>query len=340
VATSSATITWQKTWAASPTGLASERARREGRLRFANKHLKRIRYANATPHDASSYRLELVLDYGDHDPEVPSETPSGPWLARQDPSSTHRPGFDLRSYRLLRRALMFHRFSELGDHRLVRSLDLGYAESPKLTQLVSATIVGYSWAGTTYARQELPSVTLGYTAAVLQRAIATIPRQELRDLEPTQLNKTAQWVDLDGEGLPGVLTQRRGAHHYKPNRGGAQLGPGRLLDSAPNLPAGGAQLMDLDGGGDLAMVRLDPRGGGYQERTRSGWGPFPHLRGQPRRRLRLPALEDGRPQRRRRRRPAAQPGRSPRVVPEPRQARLGARPSASRCRTTPSAAPR
>ncbi|MBK8939088.1 MAG: toxin, partial [Polyangiaceae bacterium] len=257
-----------------PTGLASERARREGRLRFANKHLKRIRYANATPHDASSYRLELVLDYGDHDPEVPSETPSGPWLARQDPSSTHRPGFDLRSYRLLRRALMFHRFSELGDHRLVRSLDLGYAESPKLTQLVSATIVGYSWAGTTYARQELPSVTLGYTAAVLQRAIATIPRQELRDLEPTQLNKTAQWVDLDGEGLPGVLTQRRGAHHYKPNRGGAQLGPGRLLDSAPNLPAGGAQLMDLDGGGDLAMVRLDPRGGGYQERTRSGWGPF------------------------------------------------------------------
>lgn len=57
-------------------------------------------------------------------------TSDRPWTVRRDPFSTCRPGFELRTYRLCRRVLMFHHFAELGpDSILVASTDLEYEES-------------------------------------------------------------------------------------------------------------------------------------------------------------------------------------------------------------------
>src|SRR5690349_6752049 len=54
----------------------------------------------------------------------------GKWPARLDPFSTYRSSFEVRSYRLCRRALLFHHFpDELGvDDYLVRSSEFTYQE--------------------------------------------------------------------------------------------------------------------------------------------------------------------------------------------------------------------
>ena len=132
--------------------------------RTVNRYLKRIRYANRLPLlDAAGLRprfltedqlenadwcFEVVFDYGEHDPHVPSpDDKKGPtWPCRPDPLSTCRPGFEVRTYRLCRRVLMFHHFPRepgVGCDCLVRSTDFGYATSPIASFLTSVTQRGY-----------------------------------------------------------------------------------------------------------------------------------------------------------------------------------------------------
>ena len=58
--------------------------------------------------------FELVFDYGDHDTDAPTPTAAGHVVGRGDAFSTYRPGFEIRTYRLCRRVLMFHHFPTLG----------------------------------------------------------------------------------------------------------------------------------------------------------------------------------------------------------------------------------
>jgi hypothetical protein len=90
--------------------------------RSANRYLKHVFYGNRTPYFPdlaapadvlpTDWCFELVLDYGEHDlvNPVPQET-GVPWCPRLDPFSTYRPTFEVRTYRLCRRALMFHHFA-------------------------------------------------------------------------------------------------------------------------------------------------------------------------------------------------------------------------------------
>ena len=128
-------------------------------VRQANRYLKRIRYGNRTslldeanerPHflsdaalDAADWMFEVLFDYGEgHCQRLPPDLSRPPaeqyeyvtattaatsaWTVRRDPFSTYRAGFEVRTYRLCRRILMFHHFaSELGiADCLVRSTDL------------------------------------------------------------------------------------------------------------------------------------------------------------------------------------------------------------------------
>ena len=106
--------------------------------RSANRHLKRIRYGNRVstlldpdPPDPG-WMFEVVLDYGEHDEQAP--TPgrrSRPGPCRADPFSSYRAGFEVRTYRLCRRVLMFHHFPAadgVGADCLVRSTDLGHTQ--------------------------------------------------------------------------------------------------------------------------------------------------------------------------------------------------------------------
>ena len=71
--------------------------------------------------------FEVVLDYGEHDEEKPlPHDDSRAWLCRLDPFFSYRTGFEVRTYRVCQRILMFHHFAEeenVGRDCLVRSLD-------------------------------------------------------------------------------------------------------------------------------------------------------------------------------------------------------------------------
>jgi hypothetical protein len=110
----------------------------DGTRRFrstAQRYLKRIEYGNHQMDDDSGFLFEIVLDYGEHDTERPTPVEDEPWPVRSDPFSSYRAGLEVRTYRLCRRVLVFHRFpAELGpDPYLVRSTDLGCRERPVVT---------------------------------------------------------------------------------------------------------------------------------------------------------------------------------------------------------------
>ncbi|MDP3597943.1 MAG: SpvB/TcaC N-terminal domain-containing protein, partial [Nitrospirota bacterium] len=118
-------------------------ANRSDVTRSANRHIKRICYGNRTPYRPDlistaptplprDWLFEVVFDYGEHDTDMPDPVEEAqPWIARRDPFSMYRPTFEVRTYRLCRRVLMFHHIAEdddVGNNCLVRSTDLVYRE--------------------------------------------------------------------------------------------------------------------------------------------------------------------------------------------------------------------
>ncbi len=217
----------------------------------ANRYLKRIRYANAAAGDPDSTRTSVVFDYGEHE-LTPDQT--HPWPARPDAYSDHHAGFEVRTWRLCRRLMMFHDFgADLGDGpvpRLVRTLDLTHDSDPTSTRLVAVTQVGYRWNGAGYDTAALPPLELTYSTA---RPATTVAGLALTDV-PSGAH--LQFVDLDGDGLPGVLSTAAGGWSYqRPLGGGAYAAPVAVPELPPTGRVGGAAgLRDIDGSQRLASV--------------------------------------------------------------------------------------
>ncbi|MDC0747116.1 SpvB/TcaC N-terminal domain-containing protein [Polyangium mundeleinium] len=262
-----------------------ERQRRSGEAPVVNRYLKRIRYGNTVPFEAEAFLFEIVFDYGEHGATAPTPAEETTWPCRQDPFSSYRSTFEIRTYRLCRRALMFHHFPELGeDPVLVRSTDFTYAEGPALARLVSVTQSGYIKTESGSSKKSLPPLEFGYSLPALQTAVKSLDPRSLEDLPGGVDGQTARWVDLDGEGIPGVLCEQQGAFYYKRNLGDGHLAPARLLASRPAMASsGGAQLLDVGSEGRQCLVELTSEGtSGYHERTpEGGWGPFVPFPAQP-----------------------------------------------------------
>jgi RHS repeat-associated protein len=264
----------------------------------AQRYLKRIRYGNRAPlardatlpHADDAWLFELVFDYGEHDAHAPTPHEAAAWRVRQDPFSSYRATFEVRTYRLCRRVLMFHRFHELGPAPvLVRSTDLSYEEGSVVTYLTSVVHAGYvrppgagdASPSAAYHRVAMPSTDFGYIRPVVHDDPQTLPRQSRVGIEDGVDGTRAQWVDLDGEGIPGVLVPAERAWYYKANRGSGQLDPPALLSTLPSvaeLASGVQQLTDLGGDGRLDLVQYGPPLSGYFERTEEGrFAPFVSL---------------------------------------------------------------
>jgi RHS repeat-associated protein len=293
---------------------AAERNRNDT-TRSAQRYIKHVFYGNRTPYfpDLTATKatplptdwcFELVFDYGEHDllNPVPQET-GVLWDCRLDPFSTYRSTFEVRTYRLCRRALMFHHFAaetNVGLNCLVRSTDLTYTPAlpppdptqPFYSYLLSATQTGYRRNGpATYLANSLPPLEFTYTVATVDETVLELDAETLQNLPYGIDGSRYRWVDLDGEGLSGILTEQAGSWFYKANLSPAigqvidgvtytspQFAPVELVARQPSLAtlgSGRQQLMDLSGDGQLDLVQFEGPTPGYFERTEDrDWEPF------------------------------------------------------------------
>lgn len=268
----------------------SERARRAAGLGHAQRYLQQVLYGNRAEGVADAFRFRLVFDYGGHDAAAPEPDGPGDWIARADPFSDARPGFELRTWRLCQRVLMFHHFPEaLGAAPcLVRSLRLEYDRSPVLTRLVGAELSGHvrlSEAPPLYRTRSFPRTAFGYAEARLADAPHIVTPQ------PLGWQVAAEWADLDGEGIEGVLERAGALWCYRrpvaPGGGAiatteegvplarsgppAELAPAGRVQSRP-AGQGPRALADLAGDGRLDLLRLEGPGPALAERDRDfGW---------------------------------------------------------------------
>ena len=260
--------------------LPYERYRLEHATELPNRYVKRIRYGNRTPNVAADWAFTVVFDYGDHDLSAPAIGESSAWPCRVDPFSVSRPGFEVRSYRLCRRILMFHTFDELGDTPcLVQSTDLTYDELPTATFLMAIAHRGYirDPDAAAYRSDSLPPIEFGYQPRVLNTTIQDIDRASLNGLPSGLDGSDYQWVDLEGEGVTGILTEQASTWYYKRNLGGgafAATEPVATLPRMANLRSGHQQLLQVAGDGRTYLVDYSGLVPGYQERDAGSWGPF------------------------------------------------------------------
>lgn len=305
-------------------GVDKTRSSEQHRAREANRYPKRIRYGNRAPllldpekrsfrtsHlapqklDGAGWMFEVVFDYGKgHYWEEPPDDegrvfahacvePGSDWPARRDAFSTYRSGFEIRTYRLCRRVLMFHHFpEELGTEPcLVRSTAFEYREKPFGSFLARVVQSGHRRREDgRYLTRSLPPLDLFYTASPLEDPAFKGYRLEEVDPEslvnlPGGIDDTQyRLLDLDGEGIAGVLTEEADAWLYKPNLGNGRFGAIRTVAHRPSLASlqeRRQQFMDLTGDGVLDLVDFAPSDPGFFERKPdtawAGFRPFQAL---------------------------------------------------------------
>jgi RHS repeat-associated protein len=260
---------------------------------FVQRYPKQIRYGNVAAYDVgedltkrSDWLFDIVFDYGEHDSATPTLAEPRRWSVRQDAFSSYRATFELRTYRLCRRILVFHHFpSELGlTDCLVRSTDLAYAESPVASFLTTLSQAGYVWQSTSkdYRSRSLPALTLGYTPVQLDETVHEVGAADVTNLAVGTDALSHEWIDLDSEGLPGMLIEQADTWYYKRNLGDGKFAPLETVARRPataRLGTGSQQLMDLEADGQLQLVAYDGAATGFYRRSAArDWETFTPFR--------------------------------------------------------------
>jgi hypothetical protein len=215
-------------------------ANRTHRSRSSNRYITSIHYGNTRPNRDqlsweafSSFELSkeewlftIAFDYGEYDLHHPTIQDDGPWLCRDDPFSSYRSGFEVRTYRLCRRILMFHHFpTHLNrEDYLVNSITLDYDQNRSFAYLTRATHIGYMLDDTNncYLSKSLPPLEFEYSRFPTDNELS---RLQLKEVDSKSVQNTPygvdggkyQWIDLDGEGLSGILTEQASGWFYKHN---------------------------------------------------------------------------------------------------------------------------
>ncbi|MEO1433751.1 MAG: SpvB/TcaC N-terminal domain-containing protein, partial [Cyanobacteria bacterium J06633_8] len=276
-------------------------------IRSSNRYLKQIKYGNRVSRlvqadlTGMDWLFEVVFDYDEHDQTNPKPDDSGEWSVRNDPFSSYRAGFEVRTYRLCQRVLMFHHFpdeAEVKQDCLVRSTDFNYsyeenptdARNPIYSKLISVTQMGYkrdSEEG--YIQKSLPPLEFTYSEPQIDEMVREVDPRSLENLPQGMDGTQYQWVDLDGEGLSGILSEQGNGWFYKRNLSPvnvtqidgsehieASFAPVELVGSKPAIALNnGTQFLDLAGDGQLDLVSLrSPSPGFYERNHNEGWESF------------------------------------------------------------------
>jgi RHS repeat-associated protein len=291
------------------------RGPRDDIRRTANRYVKRIHYGNRTPLLESAgqrprfldkpqidaqiandeWMFEVVFDYGEHHAAAPLPNDGGAWTYRSDPFSMYRAGFEVRTARLCQRVLMFHHFPGepgVGPDCLVRSTDFTYSgelnpadvRNPLYTFLRAVTQAGYRRVDGGYQQRSLPPLEFEYSEPIVQDTVEAVDPEYAANLPGGLDGGSYRWVDLHGEGIPGILTEQADAWLYLRNLSPiaaesgqkAKFAPIETVVVKPNVTlSGGAEIMDLAGDGQPDIVVMSGATPGlYEHDDAEGWQSF------------------------------------------------------------------
>ncbi|MCP4602363.1 MAG: toxin [Proteobacteria bacterium] len=248
---------------------------------FSNKHLKRIYYGSKKG-EPDNFHYTILFDYGEHGdlslaPEYEEQIP---WPSRTDPFSEYKSGFEIRTYRLCQRIAVFHDFAELGpDPVPVKGINLEHDQNEVATYLTSVTQQGFKPAeGDTFEIKALPSVSFEYSKPKIDQTLNKVDSESLENL-PQGISGPYQWVDLEGEGLSGILVEQGDAWYYKQNEGNGSFSANVKQATMPQPTRAAAlpQLTDIDGDGNQELVLHGrPLSGffSYKDGTWESFRPF------------------------------------------------------------------
>ena len=241
------------------------------------------------------YVFEVLFDYSDlpEDLAIPHElghdiesTIPNDWPAREDPFSSFRAGFEIRTLRRCARVLMLHHFNEgeLIGAPLVKSTDFGYSINPdtQLSMLTSVTVRGYRKDPNNpqqYLVGDLPPVTFKYSAFEPQNQRYESVTAAGQDFPPRSLGAPDfALMDIFGNALPDVVQSTGAGFHFWEN-----LGEGGIdrrhpqHGDQPVVSLGQANVSVGDMGGDgLAdlVVEAAPLSGFYESTPDGRWTTF------------------------------------------------------------------
>lgn len=296
----------------------------------AQRYLKRVLYANLKPVSddrgnrfgplpwevaeprANHWCYEVVFDYGEHDKADPSPLEQSTWELRREGLSAYRSGFEVRTLRQCHRALVFHRlpgkaaiagesaaqprFECVREHRFnYRPADP--LEDAGLGFLDSVDVLGIGRVSQKETHHDLdsalPPVRFEYS---LIRDPVLRPAADATGPLPRGTDSSwARWIDLNGEGLPGLLWEGAAAWHYRANLSGSappalardrepevaqvELAPPARLPTVPQAARAGPGaylLSDVDADGRVDLVATGGRDVGFWARDGggNGWGNF------------------------------------------------------------------
>ncbi len=229
----------------------------------ANRYIEKVLYCNDI---SGEFRMQLVFDYND-EPNMTLDS-GVKWAMRQDPFSSFKSGFEIRTQRLCRNIIMFHKFGT--DWEPVKRMYLNHTQNPVATTLKSIQQFGIK----NGKEKSIPAVEYTYSKAVPDTTLRTLSDESMRNL-PIGLSGNYQWVDLDSTGLSGILYEQAGAWYYKENLGNGKFGALRCLDHRPSMRSKNApQIMDIDGDGEKEMVLRQFGMNGYFEYNDGRWRTF------------------------------------------------------------------
>lgn len=252
------------------------------RARRSQRYLKTVRWGNATPMKRAPgsplpkrWLYRLVLDYGDHATDDPASEPDRPWSARPDPYSRYSAGFEVRTHRLCRRLLTFHHFDELGAAPvLVRSVALEHEQDGDGATLRSLQVTGHrprSLLGP--STRALPPLRFIYSEPQVDDAFESI-EGSASNLPAGLASPHLELVDLQGDGVPGLMSRHDGAWYYQQPDGGGGFGRQVALATLPSTAPVGLSLGDFDRDGHTDAVALQGRAPAYCERDGRGEGDW------------------------------------------------------------------
>ncbi len=207
----------------------------------AQRYLKRVLYVNDAPFDRTKWHIEVLFDYGEHAGDAPTYLETSEWNERDDTSVTRRFGFALHTRRRCERVLVFHRFGELGEDPVLTqffAFDYDVIDGQSFLRSVGRQgVIGD-------AKHEMlctaaPALSFSYSHSATRAFDVHELAEPLVGALLSDPKRRARWVDLYGEGLPGMVFSDNQTRLYVRN-----LGNGRF--DSPEVLADDVFLQDAE----------------------------------------------------------------------------------------------